>query len=43
LECAKELKKQKFHANLIVWKEADGKGIDDLLLKNKIPNIKRIY
>ncbi|MGN8842542.1 DUF3854 domain-containing protein [Niallia sp. HCP3S3_B10] len=43
LECAKELKKQNFHANLIVWKESDGKGIDDLMLKDKIPNIKRIY
>lgn len=43
LECAKELKQEGFRANLILWKEEDGKGIDDLLNFGKIPHIKKLF
>jgi hypothetical protein len=43
LECAKELKQEGFRANLILWKEEDGKGIDDVLLGKKIPHIKPLF
>jgi hypothetical protein len=43
LECAKELKQDGFRANLILWKEEDGKGIDNLLLSGRIPHIKKLF
>jgi hypothetical protein len=43
MECAKELKSEGFRANLVLWKEEDGKGIDDLLLQSKIPHIKKMF
>lgn len=43
LECVKELKEQGFNANLILWNEEDGKGIDDLLLNRKLPHIKNLF
>lgn len=43
MECAKELKQQGFKANLILWNEDEGKGIDDLFLANKIPHIKSLF
>lgn len=42
-ECAKELKSLGYIGNLAIWKEEDGKGIDDLLLNNKISNLKRLF
>ncbi|MCM3443609.1 MULTISPECIES: DUF3854 domain-containing protein [Metabacillus] len=42
-ECAKELKNLGYVGNLAIWKEDDGKGIDDLLINNKIPNLKRLF
>lgn len=43
LECAKELKQEGFSANLILWNQNEGKGIDDLFLANKIPQIKPLF
>lgn len=43
MECAKELKRLEFKANLILWNEDDGKGLDDLLLKGFLPHIKRLF
>lgn len=43
LECAKVLKEEGFKANLILWNEEDGKGIDDLMLQNKRPHIKKLF
>lgn len=43
LELARELKAQNYRANMILWSESDGKGIDDLLLNNFLPHIKRLF
>ncbi|WP_158587590.1 DUF3854 domain-containing protein [Neobacillus notoginsengisoli] len=43
MECAKELKQQGFNANLIIWNEDEGKGIDDLFLGKRIPHIKKLF
>ncbi|WP_440274871.1 DUF3854 domain-containing protein [Ferdinandcohnia sp. SAFN-114] len=43
MECAKELKKEGYSANMVIWNQADGKGIDDLLLNCKIPHFKRLF
>ncbi|QCJ45490.1 DUF3854 domain-containing protein (plasmid) [Bacillus sp. S3] len=43
LDCAKELKQQGFSANLVLWNENEGKGIDNLFLENKIPHIKPLF
>ncbi|MCK6259532.1 DUF3854 domain-containing protein [Fictibacillus sp. KIGAM418] len=42
-ECAKELKKRNYSANLILWNELDGKGIDDILNNFKIPTIQKLF
>lgn len=43
MECAKELKREGFRANLVIWREEDGKGIDDLFLSEKLPHIKKLF
>ncbi|MDC3424275.1 DUF3854 domain-containing protein [Aquibacillus sp. 3ASR75-11] len=43
MECTKELKKEGYHVNMVIWNEKDGKGIDDLLLNNKIPQFKSLF
>ncbi|MEI2356274.1 DUF3854 domain-containing protein [Mesobacillus zeae] len=43
MECAKELKKEGYRANLILWNCEDGKGIDDLMLNFSIPHIKKLF
>lgn len=43
MECAKELKQHGFKANLILWNEEEAKGLDDLLLKNRLPHIKKLF
>jgi len=43
MECAKELKKEGYSANMVIWNQSDGKGIDDLLLNNKVPHFKRLF
>ncbi len=41
--CAKELKKRGYTANIAVWNLNDGKGLDDILLKNRLPLFKRLF
>jgi Domain of unknown function (DUF3854) len=43
LECAKELKKEGFQGNLVLWNEKEGKGIDDLLLIHKLPQLRKLF
>lgn len=43
LECAKTLKEEGLRANLVLWKEEDGKGIDNLFLQKKLPHIKKLF
>lgn len=43
LECAKVLKEEGFSANLILWNENDGKGIDDIFLQSRLPHIKKLF
>lgn len=43
LECAKSLKKDGFHANLILWQHDNGKGLDDLFLAGYKPHVKRLF
>lgn len=42
-QCAKVLKQEGYSANLVLWNEDEGKGIDDLFLQNKLPQIKRLF
>src|SRR5690606_27053122 len=42
LECAKSLKKDGFQANLILWNQDNGKGLDDLFLAGYKPHVKRL-
>jgi hypothetical protein len=41
--CLVELKNRSYTANLVIWNEKDGKGIDNLLLNSKIPHFKRMF
>lgn len=43
MECAKELKQEGFRANLVLWNEEEGKGIDDILVQSKLPHIKPLF
>ena len=43
MNCAKELKKLGYQANLILWSRQDANGIDDLFLTNKVPNIQKLF
>ncbi|WP_190323037.1 DUF3854 domain-containing protein [Bacillus swezeyi] len=43
LEFVKKLKEENYKANLVIWSESDSKGIDDLFLKNKRPQIKKLF
>lgn len=38
----KELKDQGYTASLAIWNEKDGKGIDDLLINKRFPQLKKI-
>lgn len=42
-DCLKELKKEGYHANLVVWNPIDGKGIDDTLIAGKLPQFQRLF
>lgn len=42
-DCLKELKKEGYHANLVVWNPDDGKGIDDTLINGKIPQFQHLF
>lgn len=42
-EMAIDFRKRGYTANLILWNEEEGKGLDDLFLNNKIPHIKRLF
>lgn len=44
IQCAKELKTQGYAVNLVAWNnDAKTKGIDDLFINNKLPQIKRLF
>lgn len=43
MDCIKYLKSKRYHVNMVIWNQKDGKGIDDLMLSNKIPNFKRLF
>lgn len=43
MELAQELKNRGLTANLVIWNQDDGKGLDDLFLSKKIPHFKRIF
>ncbi|WP_342578555.1 hypothetical protein [Psychrobacillus sp. FSL K6-2843] len=38
-----ELKNRNFTANMVLWNEEDGKGIDDLFLNGKYPRLEKIF
>lgn len=42
-ECMQGLKDENYTIDFSFWNEKEGKGIDDLLLKNIIPVVKRVY
>ena len=42
-QLAKELKKQNYSANLVLWNLDDGKGIDDTLSQKKVPMLKKLF
>lgn len=42
-DCAKMLKSLGYSANVVLWNENDGKGLDDLFLQNKLPVMRRLF
>ena len=42
-DLAKSLKEEGYSANLAMWNEEDGKGIDDVLINRKFPQLKKLY
>lgn len=43
IECIQTLKNENYTIDLSLWKESEGKGLDDILLKGITPEIKRVY
>lgn len=42
-ELAKQLKREGYTANLVMWNQEDGKGIDDVLTVKRYPKFKRLF
>ena len=43
MECAAELKNQNLTVDMALWDVNTAKGLDDILLKKYVPNIRRLY
>ncbi|WP_209124385.1 DUF3854 domain-containing protein [Alkalihalobacillus sp. BA299] len=42
-DCTKMLKSLGYSANIVLWNDNHGKGLDDLFLNNKLPVIKKLF
>lgn len=42
-ELAIELKSKGYSANLVIWNENDGVGIDDVLINRRIPQLRKLF
>ena len=42
-ELAIELKNKEYSANLVIWNEQDGKGIDDVLINRRLPQFRKLF
>ncbi|MEX3623680.1 hypothetical protein [Viridibacillus arvi] len=42
-ECMQELKNENYSIDFAFWNENEAKGIDDLLLKSILPEVRRVY
>lgn len=42
-ELAIELKNKGYSANLVIWNEQDGKGIDDVLINRRLPQFRKLF
>ncbi|WP_121616759.1 DUF3854 domain-containing protein [Virgibacillus halodenitrificans] len=43
LESVQELKDRDYTIDVAMWDQSEGKGIDDILLKEIVPEVKRVY
>lgn len=43
LECAKQLKADGYSANMVLWSESEAKGVDEILLQNLLPQIRKLF
>jgi len=42
-ELVMELKEKGYSANLVIWNEKDGKGIDDVFVNRRIPQLRKLF